>query len=687
MPQRSWLHRLEYVTIAASAAGVVITALTQQLLWVLTPLLFTWGLGTAQRRQLQACYAQLTAQFNAQQSASEVENPATLLAQANAQEINQLEQQVQKLAQSLTQQAKADQEVADQVIELEQALAQVRSQLTVLPELTAASTNLQQQWTEWTAQELPQALAAVQTTVQSLQQTIAEQTIDKQTAVEQTHWLESLKVLEDRLSDRLKPLEQQQQAPQAPLSESTESLTSFTAEMAQLQAQVKALGEQLAEVAIKGVESKRVELEGVESPPSEDTNRPEPTETEASAPAPPDSSTPPIVPPQYRRERLADPEPTAAPDAPTSDSGMDAEKDRVESKSAAEPTSASSEPKPQPPDLENMLPPELEAGVKELGENLWAMGKTLRQTWDRLAQGVEAEAAATNAGWQQTLNYPLPDFVPQAVAISSAGQYVAYVSAQGTVQVAAAQEQQVLAQLQPESAGITALAFSADAQSLLVGQSNGQASLWYWSSGELHQTLSAHPLPVLAVAISPHGRTGATGSADKTIALWDLGTGQMLRSLVGHWEPVTSLAFSPEGKSLLSGSADGTIKRWDIEQGQKVANATPGGPVETLAVSADGQWVVSGGDRQLHCWTLNTLAQTAQHRLLRKVTAVATAPDSPLWGAIAGSSLHLWEGATVEKVATLALGQPAIALQWLPAAQSLLCITEIGVVQRWQRSV
>ncbi|MEM8642639.1 MAG: hypothetical protein AAGG51_28050 [Cyanobacteria bacterium P01_G01_bin.54] len=673
MQQRSWLNRLEYVTIAASAVGIVTTALTQQLFWVLTPLLVTWGLGTAQRRQLQARYTQLAEQLAAQSTAAD---PTPSLAKANAQGITQLSQQIETQEQRLAQQAA-----------LAEDLEQMRSQLASLPELTAATTHLQQQWTTLQIPQLPQTLDALQTTVQELQVALAEQA----TAATQTPWRLALQALEERLGQ----LEQQQQGAQPPLPEATMS-DSVVAEIARLQEQVQRLHKQLAAVTANTVAAN-----------SETATLPEPTapsnsvqpetddEARSSATAPkapstanaqttlePDATTPPTVPPQYRREHLEGPEPPINPGTEATTAKTDVGDEPGENTPAQEPPEAS----PPQPDLENRLPPELEAGVKELGENLWAMGKSLRQTWDRFAQGLEAEATAAQADWQQSLTYPLPDFMPQAVAISAAGQYVAYVSRQGMVRVVDWRAGETLAQIQPETAGVTALALSPDAQSLLVGQSNGQASLWYWSSGEHRHTLIAHPLPVLAVAISPHGRTGATGSADKTIALWDLATGQLLRSLVGHWEPVLSLAFSPEGKSLLSGSADGTIKRWDVEQGHKVANATPGSPVQTLAVSPDGQWVVSGGDRQAHCWTLNTLAQKAQHRLLRKVTTVATAPEPPLWGAIAGSSLQLWQGATVEKTATLALGQSAIALQWRPQVQALLCITETGIVQLWQQS-
>ncbi|NEO86237.1 MAG: hypothetical protein F6J87_18565 [Spirulina sp. SIO3F2] len=731
MQHRPWLNRLEYLTIAASVAGVITTAMTQQVLWAVTPLLFTLGLNNAQRRQLQARYTQLTQQVET----LETTPPDPALAVLESHNLDHLAAQIATLEQSLVEQT-----------ELETTLAELRSQLAPLPELTATTQHLSDQWQELESQNLRQAFEQLQDSVQGLQELL--QLIPQTNPEAQPEWQAPIQTLEDRLTQWQQTIEAQWQAVQAALPDEAQATQTFMLQNLQVQVQklieqqqslaanssVQPVPEQSSDVTAvppatldinpelafltePNAEPVELPMRSPESlsqsaiptheqpkPESEQIATPETnTESSTSEPTPPNSSTPnnptgasatpfpdessvppPAVPPQYRREHLgaAPPENSVNP-APDIDPATESTQSETIPPSAPEPTDSTST-EPERLDLEDVLPPELEAGVKELGENLWAMGKSLRQTWDRLAQGLGTEVVESD-GWQLVQTYALIDFVPQAIAFQ--GQYVAYGTTQGTVQVADWQQQTLEAQIAPDSAGVTAIAFSPDAQSLLVGQTNGRGSLWYWSSGELRHTFSGHPLPVTTVAVSPHGRTCATGSADKTIALWDVGTGQLLRSLTGHWDRVTSLTFSPDGKSLVTGSHDGTIKRWDIQSGQKVANAAPGGQVCAVAMSADGQWVVSGGERQAHCWASNTLAQRNQYRLLRKLTGVATATQQPLWGAIAGSSLQIWDATTNQKLATLNTGQPGIALEWLPQDQELLCVTEAGEVQRWRQVI
>jgi glucose repression regulatory protein TUP1 len=140
------------------------------------------------------------------------------------------------------------------------------------------------------------------------------------------------------------------------------------------------------------------------------------------------------------------------------------------------------------------------------------------------------------------------------------------------------------------------------------------------------------------VAISPNGQLVAAGSLDTVVRIWDVSTGALVERLRGHRDSVYSVAFTPDGKGLVSGSLDKTLKYWDVSglmnggvKGRKEgANGTiASGPgsgavvrkdgeptskctmnftghkdyVLSVAVSHDGQWVVSGSkDRGVQFW-------------------------------------------------------------------------------------
>lgn len=138
---------------------------------------------------------------------------------------------------------------------------------------------------------------------------------------------------------------------------------------------------------------------------------------------------------------------------------------------------------------------------------------------------------------------------------------------------------------------------------------------------------------VTSVAISPDGRLVAAGSLDTVVRLWDVATGQLLERLRGHKDSVYSVAFTPDGRGLVSGSLDKTLKYWELNTSalRALAENGPikGGRMESgryahsvfnfighkdyvlsVAISHDGQWVVSGSkDRGVQFWDKNGNAQ------------------------------------------------------------------------------
>ena len=143
---------------------------------------------------------------------------------------------------------------------------------------------------------------------------------------------------------------------------------------------------------------------------------------------------------------------------------------------------------------------------------------------------------------------------------------------------------------------------------------------------------------VTALAITPDGKQVVTG-AHKTIKIWDLTLIQKkskIKSLIKHSSSVQAVAITPDGKQAISGGGDGTIIIWDIDS-QKPLKTLPGGynGIKSIAVTPDGQKFVStvvsgeGSYKGVQIWNFhNTKKLFGNCRAETEVETVAITPDS-----------------------------------------------------------
>jgi len=183
------------------------------------------------------------------------------------------------------------------------------------------------------------------------------------------------------------------------------------------------------------------------------------------------------------------------------------------------------------------------------------------------------------------------------------------------------------------------------------------------TSSAFAQVLEGHDNAVNAIAVTPDGKRAITGGgrvllsadSDTAIRIWDLETGATVMTLSGHARAVNSIATTSDGKQVLSGSDDGSVRVWDPASGETLRTIENGAPVAALAVTPDGQYVVTGDVRSVGIWDL---ASGACVRTIRghtdAITAVVTGPDGE-WAATTSrdATIRIWDLASGECVRCL----------------------------------
>jgi WD40 repeat protein len=265
--------------------------------------------------------------------------------------------------------------------------------------------------------------------------------------------------------------------------------------------------------------------------------------------------------------------------------------------------------------------------------------------------------------------------------------------------------------LRGHGAAIKSVALSRDGRRVASGDEGGVVRVWDGEAGKELFVLRGHDRQVTLVSVSGDGTRVISGSRGNTIKVWDAGTGAELRTLRGldEWgrltvgddgkrvffldpnggvkvwdsdtrpdrltlpppgggkrQTVKWVAATPDGRRVFTvcgdTGSDHRIRVWDGETGRESAEARGGhsGPIECVAVSADGKCVVSGSnDRTVKVWDGDTVsARWTLQGHKAPVCAVAVTRDG--LRAFSGGfdrTVKVWDAATGKELRTL-VGHP-----------------------------
>jgi WD40 repeat protein len=149
---------------------------------------------------------------------------------------------------------------------------------------------------------------------------------------------------------------------------------------------------------------------------------------------------------------------------------------------------------------------------------------------------------------------------------------------------------------------LSSFAVSPDGEQIAVGAEDGTIRIW-----------QVQPHPSLGEKISSKRTWGTAFSRDGTllavcgeaVEIFDARTGQRLGN-IGYWNGVRSLTFVGASKVLALGCDDGAVRLWNAETRQQIGKPLvghkAGSYVGSIASSADGKTLVSGGNDGALCF-------------------------------------------------------------------------------------
>lgn len=272
-----------------------------------------------------------------------------------------------------------------------------------------------------------------------------------------------------------------------------------------------------------------------------------------------------------------------------------------------------------------------------------------------------------------------------AMAITRDGSRIAAGGADNGVRVYQVSDGKLLHTLAGHADAVKSLAFSADNARLLSAASDNLAMVWNSADGRLLETL-----PVDAgVSAATYGPTVAEIVLADAKGGLQLATLRFALSLDGLSEKVTAVAFNNNGQLIYSACADGTVRGFNATNAQQTFSANHGAPVHDLALSADGQRLVSAGEDKLikHWNAANGAAQQPPQfaGFAAAVHRVAFSPDAArVIGGSATGELLIFNSAGLEQsivghgaaVASLAAADPGTA--------QMLSASADGMILTWQ---
>ncbi|HEY4384497.1 MAG TPA: hypothetical protein VGN34_08510, partial [Ktedonobacteraceae bacterium] len=132
---------------------------------------------------------------------------------------------------------------------------------------------------------------------------------------------------------------------------------------------------------------------------------------------------------------------------------------------------------------------------------------------------------------------------------------------------------------------------------------------------------------------------------------------RLRRTLSGHTGAVYSVAISPDGQMLVSGGGDNMIKVWNLSTGKEVHTLIGHtGAVYGIAISSNGQTLISSStDQTIKVWNLSTgqKVRTLKGHRNNVMSVVVSTDGETLISGSSDQTIKVWNLSTGQEVRTL----------------------------------
>jgi WD40 repeat protein/transcriptional regulator with XRE-family HTH domain len=335
----------------------------------------------------------------------------------------------------------------------------------------------------------------------------------------------------------------------------------------------------------------------------------------------------------------------------------------------------------------------------------------------RQAYLAEVDAQDANLTGAQIAGTVLADAfnLPISVALSSDGTLLAAGTSTGQIGVWRVVERTPLWLVQGHTGEAWAVALSADGRLLASAGADATVRLWETASRLPLATLRGHSGAVYSVALSANGQLVASGGEDRMVRLWEAalarradvdGNAEAVQSseqtamppnewrpvgaLQGHTGTVYSVALSADGRLVASGGEDRMVRLSEFGTGRLLATLQGHtGTVRGVALSADGRLVGSAGeDRVVRLCEIGGRPVATLQGHTGTVRGMALSADGQLVASSGAEGMvRLWETSTGRPLATLQ-GHPGAVWGMALSADGRLVATSgaDGTVRLWETS-
>ncbi len=232
----------------------------------------------------------------------------------------------------------------------------------------------------------------------------------------------------------------------------------------------------------------------------------------------------------------------------------------------------------------------------------------------------------------------------------------------------------LIASLNEDAQGITAVCFSPDGKTIAAAGRDGLIRIWRMDKKKIWKILGEHTGWVKCLAFSPDGKHLASGGSDKNIVLWDTALWKPAHSLMGHDRGVNAVEFSPDSKILASGSDDQTVRIWDPELGKKIKTlGKHKDSVRGLSFYPDGKFLVSGGsDFKIKVWDAVKWKEAAViEGIPNEVESVAFSNDGKIIAGCWEGTIGIWTAGTGKRANTLRFNTHFKSISFFPGSSIL----------------